>query len=462
MMDVAIDILEAERGLLILIDKKTEELKIEIVRGVERKNIENATLISDSIVKEVILKGKSLITSDARTDKRFRDRKSVINYRITSVLCVPLKIKDRIIGAIYLDHRRVSELFDSEALLFLTAFANLAAIAIENARLHEKLQKENVYLRQEIEEKYKFENIVGKSTQMKKLYQLMEKVIDSSTNVLIEGETGTGKEIVARTIHFNGPRRDKKFVAVDCAAIPVTLFESEFFGYKKGAFTGAIRDKEGLFVTADGGTLFLDEITNMSLEAQAKLLRVIQEGEIRPLGEKKFRKIDVRIIAATNKNLKKEVETGNFRTDLYYRLNVITMKLPPLRERKEDIILLANHFLNKYCNKLGKRIKGFTEDAIKILLDYDWPGNVRELEHQIERAVTLSSKDLITKDLFSIKLSSKISFIKEGTLKSAVEELEQAMIKNALHKYKHKKDAAKALGLSRFGLTKKLERYRIK
>ena len=463
-MDIAVETLEAERGVLILADEETGILKTEIARGLEKNDIENATLISESIIRNVALKGTPVIVSDAGEDNRFQDKKSIIDYHITSVLCVPLRIKEKIIGAIYLDHRRLVDLFGTEDISFLTTFANLAAVAIENARLHEKLQKENIYLKQEAEEKYQFENIVGKSKEMQKLYKLMEKVIDTSTSVLLEGETGTGKEVVARTIHYNGPRKDKKFIPVDCASIPAALFEGELFGYVKGAFTGAIGDRKGLFIEADEGTIFLDEVSNISLELQAKLLRVLQEGTVRRLGEEKQRKIDVRIISATNKDLKKETDEGRFRPDLYYRLNVVAIKLPPLRERKEDIPLLAHYFLNKYCDKLGKKIKGFTETAMKILLDYNWNGNVRELEHQVERAVTLSTGDRLSETLFSIGQTKtlQISELPEGSLKSIVETTEKEMIIKALNKYKYKKDTAKALGLSRFGLQKKMERYEIK
>jgi Nif-specific regulatory protein len=479
-MDIAIDTLGAQRGVLILKDEETGELRMDVARGVEREDIEDATLISESIVKDVASGGNPLLTTDAIGDSRFESRRSVVDYHITSVLCVPLKIREKAIGAIYLDHRKVSDLFDSDDLSFLTTFANLAAVAIENARLHEKLQKENIYLRHETEERYKFGNMVTKNSKMRKLYQLMERVADTSTSILLEGETGTGKEVVARTIHYNGPRREKKFVPVDCATIPHTLFEGELFGYVKGAFTGATSDKKGLFAEADGGTLFLDEVANNSLEAQAKLLRAIQEREVRRLGDDKSRKVDIRIIAASNIDLKAEVKAKRFRPDLYYRLNVITVKLPPLCERKEDIPLLAQLFLEKYWKqvKVGQGFdvdcKGFAESTMRLLLDYNWPGNVRELEHQIERAVTLTSGDLITEDLLSIKpafvgaglapaLKEFPTFEpKEGALKDAVETLEQEMIERALRKCKHKKDAAEVLGLSRFGLDKKLERYGMK
>lgn len=462
-MDVAIETLDAERGLLILTDPETGGLNIEIVRGIEGENIEDAALISESIVKDVALTGNPLMTTDAGIDPRFQSRKSIIDYHITSVICVPLKIKNKIIGAIYLDHRRLTDLFDSENLSFLTTFANLAAVAIENARLHEKIQEENIYLRQEAEEKYKFENIVGKSKEMQKLYNVLERVIDVSTSVLLEGETGTGKEVIAKTIHYNSPRKDKRFIPVDCASIPPALFESELFGYLKGAFTGAISDKKGLFLEADEGTIFLDEVANIPSELQTKLLRVLQEGEIRKLGAEKSHKVNVRIIAAANKDLDKEVEKGNFRSDLYYRLNVITIKLPPLRDRKEDIPLLAHYFLDKYSKKLNKKCSGFTEEAMQILMDYDWPGNVRELEHLVERAITLTTKKQITGDLFFEKTVKKttIPTLPEEKLKNAVETMEKEMIMKALKKYKHKTDAAKALGLSRFGLQKKIERYNL-
>ena len=258
-----------------------------------------------------------------------------------------------------------------------------------------RLEKENILLKKILQERYNFYNIIGRSEKMQKIFDLIEKVSKVDSNVLIEGESGTGKELVAKAIHFNSPRSKGPFVTINCAAIPDNLLESELFGYVKGAFTGATQSKKGLFLEADGGTIFLDEIGDMSLNLQSKLLRVLEEKLIRPLGSTQQIPVNVRIIAATNQDLKKAVEEKKFREDLYYRLNVINIKLPPLRERKEDIPLLIDHFVKKYAEKYGKKIKGVDPKLISCLEEYEWPGNVRELENTIERAVALADSDII-------------------------------------------------------------------
>ncbi|MHC4661079.1 MAG: sigma-54 interaction domain-containing protein [Planctomycetota bacterium] len=316
--------------------------------------------------------------------------------------------------------------------------------------------------------KYDYSEIIGNSSAMDQVFSTLDRIIDTNIPVLIQGESGTGKELVARAIHYNGPRRRKKFVSENCAAIPETLLESELFGYVRGAFTGAVRDKRGLFELAHGGTLFLDEIGEMSQPMQSKLLRVIQEGEIRLIGSKEPKIVDVRVLSASNKNLLAEVERSRFRKDLFYRINVITIDLPPLRERRDDIALLIECFLDKISEETGAPKKELTEDIMTMLTSYDWPGNVRELENEIYRLVALSEGQIMP-DLLSSHIQ-KVSFEPEmpdltaerlgkESLKRAVAKAELAVITEALRRCGgNQTKAAKLLGLSRFGLRKKMER----
>ncbi len=266
---------------------------------------------------------------------------------------------------------------------------------IRNALNVRSLRVENLILKKQLDRLYDFENIIGESRVIKELIDQVKKISDSKTNILILGETGTGKELFTRAIHFNSRRRNKPFIPINCSAIPENLLESELFGHVKGAFTGATQSQRGLFEEADGGTVFLDEIADLNPALQAKLLRVIDDHEIRPVGSTQSRKVDIRIIAATNKDLVKAVKEGLCREDLYYRLNVVTLNLPPLREHPEDILLLAKHFLSIYAREIGKLIRGFHETAVRLLTDYLWPGNVRELQNIIERAVLITDRDVI-------------------------------------------------------------------
>ena len=268
-------------------------------------------------------------------------------------------------------------------------------ILIKRAIDEGKLVKENIYLKSEVRKKYSYRNLVGTSEQMLKLYELIERISKSDSNILVEGETGTGKELVARSIHYASNRHSKKFIAVVCSALPEPLLESELFGHKRGSFTGAIRDERGLIEEADKGTIFLDEIADAPLPVQAKLLRVLEEGEIRRVGDTQYRSVDVRVICATNKRLANEVKAGRFREDLFYRLNVIAISIPALRERRKDIPLLAEHFLKLYTEKMKKKILGFEKEAMEFLVRGDWPGNVRQLENVIERSVALGDTDKI-------------------------------------------------------------------
>jgi DNA-binding NtrC family response regulator len=333
-------------------------------------------------------------------------------------------------------------------------------LTVKKALENRLLKKEIVRLKKEVESRYHFHQLIGKSGAMQRIYDLIERIRDSSNNVLITGESGTGKELVAKAIHYSGLRKEGPFFAVNCAAIPETLLESELFGYKRGAFTDAKTDKKGLIFEAKGGTLFLDEITEMPPILQAKLLRVIEERKVRPLGDTNAYPIDVRIISASNRDMKEMIHQGRFREDLYYRLKVIDIELPPLRERREDIPLLVQYFINRF-GKEPRKISGVAEEAMKILINYFWPGNVRELENVIQRAITLGQQELILlEDLPASMLQEADENLIDKSLreKFTVDQLEKEYIKRVLIEVGgNKSKAAEILGLDRKTLYRKLE-----
>jgi two-component system response regulator PilR (NtrC family) len=343
-------------------------------------------------------------------------------------------------------------------------------LVIKNALEKKNLQKENVLLKQVVRDRYHFENILGQSSKMLDLYKLLEKVAPTKTNILITGESGTGKELVAKAIHYNSPRKEKPFVTLNCGAIPEALIESELFGHMKGAFTDAIATKKGLFEIADEGAIFLDEISELPLLMQVKLLRVLQDREFKRVGGTEDIRVDVRIISATNKDLEEAVREKRFREDLYYRLNVIQIKLPPLRERKEDIPLLAMHFFKKYSEELNKNILTISPESVRILLNYDYPGNVRELQNIIERAVALESSQELTGQNLSSYLNEQLP-IKKGVvdleipnegidLEKIVADLEKTLLMKALGKTKGiKKRAAELLHINFRSMRYRLEKY---
>ncbi|MEW5807289.1 MAG: sigma-54-dependent Fis family transcriptional regulator [Acidobacteriota bacterium] len=422
-IDSAMELTGSERGFLML-KGNDGKITIEIARRFEQEDLDQPEIeISRTIAMEVLNSGNPIITDNASMDKRFKMHHSVRRLTLKSILCIPLKEAEKTLGAIYLDNRIREGVFQNEEIQLLEAFGAQATLAIKNASLLELLEtkseaiqllnrelakkideqreemeevKEEIKRQQEeLKKRFGYGKIIGKAEKMQNVYRILDKISSSTLPVMIFGESGTGKELVAKTIHYNSSRSGRSFVSENCASIPETLLESELFGYKRGAFTGADRDREGLFKLADGGTLFLDEIGDMSLTMQAKLLRVLQECEIRPIGGKEIVKVDFRIISATNKDLGKMIQNNLFRDDLYYRLNVIPINLPPLRERPEDILLLAEHFLDRIALEHGGRAKTLDSKARRILLDHDWPGNVRELENVLERAFVMSEGDVI-------------------------------------------------------------------
>ncbi len=385
------EVAPADRAAILLCEHGMDEWTS--IFGWDRVSGPNpAVQVSRTIVSQVLSDGVAVLSNDLSSTESFSDTASILERRIHSVLAVPLEVFDRILGVIYLDASNPKAHFDENHLQLLTGIGSIAAAALDNARRMESLEQENRRLQAEISLEH---NMVGDSPRMRDVYQFIARVAPRDVTVLIFGESGTGKELVARAIHRNSSRADKPCMAINCAALAETLLESELFGHEKGAFTGAIAQKKGKLEVAEGGTVFLDEIGELAPLLQAKLLRVLQEREFERVGGTRTIKLNVRLIAATNRDLEEEVKRGRFREDLYYRLNVVAVRMPALRERREDVPLLASYFTAKFSQRSNRPVLGVSPQARAALMNYDWPGNVRELENAIERAVVLGSSDLI-------------------------------------------------------------------
>jgi Nif-specific regulatory protein len=391
-LDLVIKATNAERGALFV--KTTKGMDFIAGRDMDKTTIKDASELSHTAIKQME-KGKILFAQDALSDPTFNIKKSVMLNQIHSLLCIPLSVSGNVIGAIYLDSRITSGIFGPQDKDFLMTISKILASVIEKSLAFRSLSEENILLKTNIIREIGSGHLMGKSRVMKEVYRLIDSVAETNSPVLILGETGTGKGMIARLIHLRSQRKNKKFLSINCGTIPETLLESELFGHKKGAFTGAISDKKGLLEEGEGGTVFLDEITNTSLEFQGKLLEAIEEKIIRRVGETTTRNIDVRFLFATNKDLEIEVEDNRFRSDLFYRINVFKIEVPPLRDRASDIPFLAQFFLERYTKEINKKIDGFAPEAIQRLSEYFWPGNVRELQNVIERAVVLAKSKLI-------------------------------------------------------------------
>lgn len=457
-LEIAMDTLEAERGFVLIQDEEEPlGFSVRASRNVSERHMPDLVEFSTSIVTDVLERGKPVLLFEALDDQQFGTSESIVIQNIQSIACMPLRIRDRQIGAIYLDSLQHRGRFTSENLPFLTAFANQAAIAIENRRLHQSLRDENRRLKREIKRIHGFEEIVGQSPKMQQVFHTMSRVLDTDATMLIEGESGTGKELVARAMHYNGLRKDKPLITLFCGSLPDSLLESELFGHKKGAFTGATSDKVGLFESAHEGTIFLDEVGDLTPRIQTALLRVLQEGEVKRVGENKTRRVDVRVISATNKPLRELIKAGEFREDLYYRLNTISLTLPPLRHRKVDIPVLANHFLDRYAVNQRSYVRGFQPEALSVLERYSWPGNVRELENTIRRAVVLASEALIKVDDLQLPARDNQSAVEPGiTLKEAERRLTEKTLEEMDGNIS---ESARVLGVSRSWLHYKLKEW---
>ena len=394
-IDSVIDLFSAERGFLEVVDED-KKVRLKISKDQEKKTIEEEEEKIKSQINEAIsVTGNPILVTGLLISELEEEKEEPI---FKSILCVPLKSKDKVLGSIYLDDTKPDTFFTSEEVKLLLTLSERIASAVENNLMLMELKESHEKLLEDLREKFKFDEIIGNSPQMVEILKTVADVADTDATVLIEGESGTGKELLARAIHFNSSRSKKPFVTINCAAIPETLLESELFGYEKGAFTGATQRKLGKFEVANGGTIFLDEIGEMSLLLQVKILRFLQSHEFEPLGSNKVKRSEIRIIAATNKELSTLIKEDKFREDLYYRINVINLKLPPLRERRLDIAPLALSFASKFEEKTGKKISGIEPEALNLLTRYSFPGNIRELENTIERAVILAKSDMISKE----------------------------------------------------------------
>ncbi|MEZ0343918.1 MAG: sigma 54-interacting transcriptional regulator [Caldimicrobium sp.] len=463
-MEILSDYLDMRRGTITLLDRETGELRIEVAYGLTSEQIARGRYkIGEGIVGRVVERGEPMVVPDIGKEPLFLNRTGArIEKDNISFLCVPIKFKDEILGVLSVDRIFDETISFEEDLRVLEIVATLISQALKlyHAFYEERARREE--LEQELKERYAFQNIIYASPEMKEIIKTALKVAPTKATVLLRGESGTGKELLARAIHYASPRAKNPFVAINCAAIPETLLEAELFGYEKGAFTGAFTSKKGKFELADGGTIFLDEVGDLPLSLQGKLLRVIQEQAFERLGGTKTVKVDVRIIAATHRNLEEMVERGEFREDLYWRLNVVPIFIPPLRERKKDIPLLVDYFIKKFNQIYGKDIK-IKPEALEILLDYPFPGNVRELENLIERLILLAEGQWIEEEalqrILKVKTVIPSSPKKEGLLKE-LEKIEKERILKVLEECNfNQSKAAKILGLTRRQLSYRLQKY---
>src|SRR4051794_13072777 len=488
------DKLDMHRGALVLLDESAGRLRTEAAVGMTPDEIERGKYaLGEGITGNVVATGRPRVIADVRAEPDFLNRTGRLNSLAANIpvsfLCVPIRVEGRTAGALSVDKPFVSD----EQLLsdhkFLDIIAAFLAQAIQINRMvmrqKEELLEENAQLRAQVRDRYRFENIIGDSPAMHEVFAIVGQVANSRATVLLLGETGTGKEMIAKAIHYNSPRKDKPFVRVNCGAMTSTLLESELFGHVKGSFTGAIRDKVGRFEAADGGSIFLDEIGTLEPVLQVKLLRVLQEREFERVGDTTTVKVDCRVIAATNVDLQDAVAKNEFREDLFYRLNVVSIYLPPLRNRREDIPRLIDYFLDKYNTVNDRRLRRISRDMLNVLMRYPWPGNVRELENAIERAVVLSNDEDFTEDLLPLSVrmfaqqrrtnqsSESIDSLttrlaeqsigeyemREGEIyQLVIEQLEHALIEKALGRCGGvKTKAADFLGINRNTLNKKVK-----
>jgi len=461
------------RGLVMLLDSETEELRPVASHGMGEDGARRASYrVGEGITGRVAETGRPIIVPQISREPLFLDRlggrRKGRRQEELSFVCVPLLINRKAVGVLGVDLRYEPGRDYGRAAEFLSVVASMAAQAVRVERLtgseRERLLDENAHLKQELRGRYDFSHIIGNSGPLRRVYEQVTQVARTNTTALIRGESGTGKELIAHAIHYNSLRSSKPFVKVSCAALPETLIESELFGYEKGAFTGAAARRKGRFELADGGTLFLDEIGDLNASTQIKLLRVLQEREFERLGGTETVKANVRLVAATNKDLEKAISSGQFREDLYYRLNVFTIFMPALRERKSDVLLLADHFLEKYGREHRKQIRRISTPAIDMLTSYHWPGNVRELENVIERAVVVCDGGVIHGHHLppTLQTAEGSGTVERLSLSQSVEAYERDIIQDALKTARgNRARAAKLLDTTERILGYKVKKYHI-
>lgn len=393
LLDAVIAVTSADQGFLVILEQG--QPRVAVARNTGQETLRDGSQhLSDSILRKVMESRRPLIVSDALHDEHFGSSHSVMSLKLSSVMCAPLIAQGELLGVLYLGNSNVVDLFEERSLDVLNVFAGQAALILQNTLLLDNLQSSFEALKQKLDSS-RFGDIIGSCPSMLEVFRTVEKVASTDIGVLVTGETGTGKELVANAIHNRSPRRDKPFVVVNCGAIPENLMESELFGHVRGAFTGAVSTRPGKFQQADGGTLFLDEVGEMPLALQVKLLRALQEKVVIKVGDTKPERVDIRIVAATNRDLEREMREGTFREDLFYRLNVINIHLPALRDRGDDILVLAKYLLAKYSSEYGSKVKGLTPNALIAIRKYEWPGNVRQLENRIKKAIVMCEKTLV-------------------------------------------------------------------
>jgi Nif-specific regulatory protein len=455
-------LMEAKASSLLLVDKSTSKLYFHVATGEVKDEVKKFQInMGQGIAGHVALTGKPLLIPDVSKDNRWdRTISEATGFETRSIACVPIKLGHEVIGVIEIIDREDGKPIREADMEILSHFSELASLAIERARDYGDIVNENISLKKELESRYE---IIGKSKVLEKVVADAVKVANSKTTTLITGESGTGKELVARLIHRIGPRRKRRLMMVNCAAFTETLLESELFGHEKGAFTGAISRKTGVLEIADGGTLFLDEVAEMSPSMQVKLLRVIQEGTFSRVGSATPMQVDIRVIAATNKDLYQQVQQGSFREDLYYRLNVVHIHIPSLRERREDILVLAQHFLDKYKAIRGNPNLKFSTETFQVLETYHWPGNVRELQNAVERAVVMGNTEEIRPDdlPFTVKPSASTGEELVGcSLKEALDAFKRNFLQRSLDLHTGSvKETAKTLKVQRTYLSRLISKH---
>ncbi len=429
LLDLIFEVVPADRGAILLAEGAAQEFNSLYARTRQARQPQ-LVRVSRTIARQVINENVAILGADVPSGT-LRSVESLAVAEVRSLLCVPLTVFERVIGCIYLDSTSATNRFHEDHLQLLAAIAGISAVALDNARRVQWLEQENRRLANEISQD---QILVGESARMKEIYQFLAKAARADSTVLIEGESGTGKELAARALHSNSDRSSGPFVAINCAAIPENLLESELFGYERGAFTGATTQKKGRLEVADHGVVFLDEIGELAPGLQVKLLRVLQEREFERVGGTHPIKLDVRLIAATNRNLNEAVRQGQFRQDLYYRLAVVRVTMPPLRERKEDIPMLTRHFVQKHAKRCKVKAKPVSREAMAALMSYDWPGNVRELENAIESAMVMGSPDaVLLEDLPERLLEQEpVAELTEGKYHGSVKQLKKDLILDAV------------------------------